>query len=475
MGWKKSICSIATSKASSGRCSTAWSRPQARSALTGFSFPPTPENFTTIAARGSWRVDGRSSRTRIRTRAIPSTACWPRTGPASTCPPYNLSPAKESDLNLPAHYMAPVFYAQHGEDRALLEFFGGAPGFYVDVGANDGLSNSNTAALDQMGWRGILVEAGPNLADICRQARPGSTVVACPAADPTQRGSASAFPRVSPGHDKTTGLSTLVDSPALQRKAMQIGARIATITVPVRSLDDILEKHDAPSAFELLSVDVEGAELEVLRSCDLTRWRPRIIIAEDNSVSGDVPVGGYLRRFGYHLACRTGVNDWYVRLPDLHRFAGRRLRLALPHIQLAVMRHTATLERFFCGQPSGFFVQLGSEIGADTGRSEVLERDGWQGLLVEMDEEKVALARRTRSRLQVVRCAIAPEDRAAASRAWLVPEFDWLGFSPHTRSIPHATTAPIGAVPSELSARPLGCVLRGTGVVEVFEFSGVAR
>ena len=118
--------------------------------------------------------------------------------------------------------MAPVFYAQHGEDRALLEFFGGAPGFYVDVGANDGLSNSNTAALDQMGWRGLLVEADPNLADLCRQARPGSTVVACAAADPTRRGSESAFQRVSPGHDKTTGLSTLVDSSALQRKAMQI-------------------------------------------------------------------------------------------------------------------------------------------------------------------------------------------------------------------------------------------------------------
>src|SRR3984957_886362 len=231
MGWKESICSVATSKASSGKCSTAWNRPRPRSALTGFSFPPIPANFTTIAARGSRHVDGRSSRTRIRTRAIPSTACWPGTGVAFTCPPYNLSPAKESDLNLPAHYMAPVFYAQHGEDRALLEFFGGAPGFYVDVGANDGLSNSNPAVLDQMGLRGLLVEAEPNLADLCRQARPGSTVVACAAADPTRRGSESAFQRVSPGHDKTTGLSTLVDSSALQRKAMQIGARISTITV----------------------------------------------------------------------------------------------------------------------------------------------------------------------------------------------------------------------------------------------------
>ena len=369
--------------------------------------------------------------------------------------------------------MAPVYYAQHGEDRALLEFFGGMPGFYVDVGANDGLSNSNTAALDEMGWRGLLVEADPNLAHICRKARPCGTVVACAAADPTRHGSESAFQRVSPGHDKTTGLSTLVDSSALRRKAMQIGANISTITVPVRSLDDILEKHCAPNAFELLSVDVEGAELEVFRSCDLTRWRPRIIIAEDNSVGGDATVRRHLRRFGYHLAWRTGVNDWYVRLPDLPRFAGRRLRLALLQCQLATERHTATLERFFFGQPSGFFVQLGFEIGADAGRSGVLERDGWQGLLVEMDAEKVALARRTRNRLQVACCAIAPQGPAAASRAWLVPEIDWLGFSPHTQSIPQGTMAPTGAVPSELPARPLGCVLREHGVPEDFELLAI--
>jgi hypothetical protein len=62
---------------------------------------------------------------------------------------------------------------------------------------------------------------------------------------------------------------------------------------------------------------------------------------------------------------------------------------------------------------------------------------------------------------------------AAASRAWLVPEFDWLGFSPHTRSIPHGTVAPTGAIPSELPARPLGCVLREHGVPEDFELLAI--
>ena len=136
-------------------------------------------------------------------------------------------------------------------------------------------------------------------------------------------------------------------------------------------------------------------------------------------------------------------------------------------------RHTSTLERFFRGQSSGFFVQLGFEIGADAGRCGSLERDGWHGLLVEMDEEKVALARRTRNRLQVVHCAIAPESSDAASHAWLVPESDWLGFCPHMRSIPQGAIVPVGAVRSELRARPLGCVLREHGVTEDFELLAI--
>lgn len=369
--------------------------------------------------------------------------------------------------------MTPAYHAQNGEDIALLQFFGKTPGFYVDVGANDGVSNSNTAALDEVGWRGLLIEADPSLANICRQARPRSTIVACAAADPIRHGSQAAFQRVSPGHDRTTGLSTLAGSAALQRKVTQIGATISTITVPVRSLDDILEQHGVPSAFELLSVDVEGVELEVFRSCDLARWRPRIIITEDNSTSSDAPVRRYLRRFGYHLACRTGVNDWYVRIQDLPRFADRRLQLALLQFRSAIERHTTTLERFFGSQPFGFFVQLGLEIGDNSGRSGVLERDDWQGLLVEMDEEKVALARGTRNRLQVVRCAIAPEGRDAASRAWLVPESDWLGFCPHTRSIPQGVIVPIGAIRSEILARPLGCVLIEHCFPENFELLAI--
>jgi hypothetical protein len=143
--------------------------------------------------------------------------------------------------------------------------------------------------------------------------------------------------------------------------------------------------------------------------------------------------------------------------------------LALLHCRLAMERNSPSLEQFFSGQSSGFIVQLGLDIGVDGRGKGMMEDDGWRILLVEMDEEKVALARRSRHWLKVLCCAIAPDGPAAASQAWVVSDFDSLGFSPHTRSIPRDKLPPTEAVPSGVSTRPLGCVLREQSVPENFE------
>jgi hypothetical protein len=84
-----------------------------------------------------------------------------------------------------------------------------------------------------------------------------------------------------------------------------------------RTLDDILTEAGAGRRFEFLSVDVEGHELEVLQGLDLSKWRPRVVIAEDNSLFRDGAVRGLLRAHGYVPFRRTGVNDWYAESGDL--------------------------------------------------------------------------------------------------------------------------------------------------------------
>jgi Methyltransferase FkbM domain len=82
------------------------------------------------------------------------------------------------------------------------------------------------------------------------------------------------------------------------------------IEVPVRTLDDILREARAPAGFDLLSVDVEGHELEVLSGCDLARWRPRLVLLEDHV--GNLEKHRFMKGAGYRLIRRVENNGWYV-------------------------------------------------------------------------------------------------------------------------------------------------------------------
>src|SRR6185436_1324363 len=74
--------------------------------------------------------------------------------------------------------LPPLMPSQNGEDVLLWEFFERTrKGFYVDVGAYDGVGFSNTYFFEAIGWTGVLVEAAPELFARCVAARPYSVVV----------------------------------------------------------------------------------------------------------------------------------------------------------------------------------------------------------------------------------------------------------------------------------------------------------
>ncbi len=82
------------------------------------------------------------------------------------------------------------------------------------------------------------------------------------------------------------------------------------IAVPARTLDSILDEAGTPQAFDFLSIDVEGHEIEVLRGFAIDRWRPRLIMIEDHV--GDLSKHRYLKNAGYRIIRRYENNGWYV-------------------------------------------------------------------------------------------------------------------------------------------------------------------
>lgn len=213
------------------------------------------------------------------------------------------------------------------EPDLIREFFGARnDGYFVEVGANDPKVESQSWHLEREGWRGILIEPQPDLADRLRRERTAQVFpVAC--SSPDRAGTmmhlhvAGAFSSFTPN-------------------LMVTGVRAErSIDVPVRTLDDILVEAKAPQPIDLLSVDVEGHELDVLRGLDFARWRPRLILLEDHVTS--TAKHSFLSRSGYSLMRRTGLNGWYVpreNAPSLGvrgRFEIlRKYYLALPFRQL---------------------------------------------------------------------------------------------------------------------------------------------
>lgn len=203
-------------------------------------------------------------------------------------------------------------YARGAEDRIAIGLLGGAGdvGFFVDVGCNAPVKASNTFELYRRGWRGLTVDASETLVNEHRRVRPRDRSVV--AAVSNREGEAEFI------EFELSTVSTL--SRAHAEHWQQLERVTRTRKVRTTTLTALCEQNGVPPRFDLLSIDVEGHDLEALSSLDLERFRPRLIIIEmlgaDALTAPRHAITVHLHAAGYQLVAFALDNGYFSDVRD---------------------------------------------------------------------------------------------------------------------------------------------------------------
>jgi FkbM family methyltransferase len=204
------------------------------------------------------------------------------------------------------------FYrSECGEDKWLDDniFKGKRDGVFVEAGAIDGVNCSNTYYFEKkLGWTGLCVEPNPAQFAILKKKR---TCKVDNSAIYHKPGSAR-FLAVEGGLTGWGGIVETIEPQHAQRieKQIKAGDRYE-IDVPCITLAEMLKKHDLQKV-DFLSLDIEGAEFQVLKQFPFKDFDIDICAIEDNF--GAFPIETLMVDKGYQKLTKLRVTDIYRKL-----------------------------------------------------------------------------------------------------------------------------------------------------------------
>ncbi len=182
-------------------------------------------------------------------------------------------------------------------------------GSFVEVGAMDGMTYSNTWHLANAGWTGLYIEPYPELAEACihnHRMNPKITTVAC--ACGAEDGN---IDLILCGDVSTTKLTRWT-------RDWGISEETPILNVPMFKLETLLFIHKI-EYFDLLVIDVEEAEIEVLKGFNIRYHNPKMVVIELHEGQGtkmkekgwQTPwVDGFLKE--YKKVYADKINSIYV-------------------------------------------------------------------------------------------------------------------------------------------------------------------
>jgi FkbM family methyltransferase len=177
-------------------------------------------------------------------------------------------------------------------------------GFYIDIGANDGITGSNTYALEQMGWKGVCIEPQP---DIFRKLKHFRKCDCFNTALSSVSGENLEFTRVK-DIDGLSGFSECITDE--HKKIISESSGVERINITTKTFGDIMKNYPDIETIDFMSLDVEGYELNILKSIDFKAYKFRFITVEENGHENEI--NALMTKNGYRYFMRAGCDLMFV-------------------------------------------------------------------------------------------------------------------------------------------------------------------
>ncbi len=195
--------------------------------------------------------------------------------------------------------------SQLGQDIWALERLGyKRGGYFVDVGAMDGILASNTLMLERdFGWTGLCAEPNPDFFRQLRQNRKSKVMEACIG---PRSGDEAAF-ILADENSGIAGQAETADS-GVRLRALEASGKLIPVTT--LSLNDFLKENAAPRVIDFLSLDTGGNEYEILSTFPFQDWRVRLVAVGHHSARQSASIRQILLENGY-VQSDSLWDDWY--------------------------------------------------------------------------------------------------------------------------------------------------------------------
>ena len=293
------------------------------------------------------------------------------------------------------------YYSESEQDKWAVEevYKYKRNGYFIELGAGNGRRQSCTMCLEKdLDWQGICIEPNPRFHNKLRKLR--NCIVDTSLIFSESGKTVTFHPR---GY--MSGIDGFINSRA-EVLAEKYEEKFDSIELETSTLEEVLDKHDAPQFIDIMTLDTEGSEYEIMKHFPFNKYIFGLIFVEISPDTIDQVVElfvskGYIKhdRFKNDIAfMHPSVASQYYRSRPI-KYHGLK------------QQDKWVIEEMFGYFMSGYFVDIGCSDGIKHSNTYMLEKKyGWDGVCIDGNERYCEMARRRRN-VPVVNAVLDKEER----------------------------------------------------------------